>query len=550
MASAAVSWDIFFALLSALILFVYGIEHFSERIRRIAGERFRSLLGRLTKSPWKGALLGAVATAITQSSTAITVISVSLVNAGTISFAQSLGIIIGANVGTTFTGQLLANNLASFGPVFIILGFLIDVFGKKYRFLGKPVFYFGLVFFSLTLVTATLAPFRDDPAIISLLKNNLSLPVALLAGIAFTILFQSSAVTSGVVVVLAQSGFLSLEQSIPIILGANIGTTATALFASSRMSVFAKRAAASHFVFNATGVIAFLALLPFFAGAVTALGGSTGQQVANAHVIVNLSTAIAFLLAIGHFKSFIEWLVKGDEKEIVFRTKFIMEKPPESNAGAFNAIENELRHAVGITAELLDNSIEMLGSASLENRNRVEKLGEFGDFLNEKIEAAIHELSTRQLSEKEALQTVLLVRMSNEIERIGDNGVNISLLAVAVAEKGQPLPEGQANGIREIYGLLKKDLAELGRTLPRISESSVKSIKDADKAFWEKVSREYGLHLKRLSSGNEHADSMLLEALSLIEAISTKTRELRKLSEMYPEHETGGNPVQENGQNV
>ena len=549
MASALFSWDIFFAAVSALILFLYGIENFSQRIQLIAGQRFRQLLARLTKNPWKGALLGAVSTAIVQSSTAITVISVSLVNSGTISFAQSLGIIIGANIGTTFTAQLLANNLATFGPLFIALGFLFDIFGKKYKFLGKPIFYFGLVFFSMTLLTGTLVPFKNDPAAVAFVSGSLSLPVALLAGIILTIIFQSSAVTTGLIIVLAQANLITLANAIPLLLGANIGTTTTALFAASRMDLFAKRAAAAHTLFNVIGAVIFIPLLVPFAYAVSLLGGSVAQQIANAHVIFNVANAVIFLALIAPFTAVVERLVQGNEREILFRTRFLEERLPEANSEAFARIENELRHAMEITAELLDESMKTIRTASRENTDRVAKLEALNDFLDEKIESAIHALSTRKLSETDALKTILLVRMSNVVERIGDNGEDISNVSVAIAESGSLLPDEQLMGLEETYALLRRDIGALASSVPMIEEETVKSVKAADKEFWDKISKQYELHLKRLSDENVPADSRFLEALSVMEAVSAKAREIRKLAAMYPVPARGAVP-QKPGSNV
>ena len=194
------TWQIWFAALPGLILFLFGIEQFTSEIQNVAGERFRSFLKSSTKSTARATSLGIVVTAIFQSSTAVGFITMGLVEAGYLSFSQSLGILLGSSIGTTITGQLVALKLAGFGPVFIILGFLIRIFGGRYSFAGRPIFFFGLVFFGLALVSSAVEPFRDDPGIISYLSALSNVWVAIAAGFLVTNIFQSSGVFTGLVV--------------------------------------------------------------------------------------------------------------------------------------------------------------------------------------------------------------------------------------------------------------------------------------------------------------------------------------------------------------
>jgi len=527
--------ELIFAVVSSLILFLYGIEHFSGKIQQIAGGSFRALITRATSNRFSGALLGAISTAITQSSTAITVITVSLVNSGTISFAQSLGIIIGANVGTTVTAQLVAFRLTTFGPVFIVLGFLLDLLGgRKYKFLGKPIFYFGLVFFALNLMSTTIAPLQDDPAISALFSYTSNVFIALLAGILLTVLFQSSSVTTGLIVVFSVGGFLTLGQAIPLLLGANIGTTATALVASSGMSLFARRAGMAHFLFNVGGALIFLPFLGIFAAFISSLGGTVAQQVANAHLIFNLVAAGIFLAAINPLKTAAERLVSGEEKEILLETKYLGKELPKSNAKAFSAIEKELGYSLDIALELLNDSMDVLETVSKELEDKVIKLEFLNDFLDERIEAALLELSRRKLSEQEALKTVLLVRISNAIERIGDSGKDIAEIAVEVAGKGRPLKPELASDLRECYDMLQKNISLLRENFPAASQKIVDEIRANDNELRRRITKQYQDQLSKLEEEGPLSDSTFLELLSIIESLNSKNREIRKLLEQYP----------------
>ncbi|MBI5134237.1 MAG: Na/Pi cotransporter family protein [Candidatus Taylorbacteria bacterium] len=291
--------------LALVLVFLFSIQKFSNQIRRIAGERFKSMLDALTETPLKGFLAGTFFTALIQSSTATTVLVVSLVNAGVLSFYQSLGVIFGANVGTSLITQLVAFDVANIAPLFIIIGFLVGYLGRGYKHLGKPIFYFGLVFLSLSLITSYVEPLRTDPDVLSFFSKITNVYWAIIVGAIFTVVVQASTVTSGVTVLLAGTGFLSMEQAVGIILGANLGTTVTALVASIGMNAAAYKAALAHFLFNFIGIIALLPFLAPFNALVSSLGGSLDHQVANVHLIFNVLSALIFLVFVRPFERLI-----------------------------------------------------------------------------------------------------------------------------------------------------------------------------------------------------------------------------------------------------
>ncbi|MCD1295706.1 Na/Pi cotransporter family protein [Methanocella sp. CWC-04] len=527
-----ISWELF-ALIPGLILFLYGIENFSNEIQKVVGDRFRSLLGKLTNTRIKGAILGAVVTAIAQSSTATTVITVGLVNAGVISFSQSLGVIIGTNVGTTMTAQLVAFRLTAIAPLFILLGFLISLFGKKYRFLGKPIFYFGLVFFSLNIMSDAIEPFKEDPDIAFLFASFTNVAIALLAGFLFTLIVQSSSVTTGIVVVLAQGGFISPIQGIPILLGANIGTTATSLLASSRMSLHAKRASVAHFLFNFIGVLLILPFLADFEELIYMIGGGPAQQVANAHLVFNIIMAIVFLIFIGQFKKAVELVVPGTEDEILFKTKYLNNKLPEDNKEAFGVIEKELGHLFDVSTTLFKESMSCINDNNDGKTQRVAKLGGLTDFLNKEIEQAILDLSKRKLNANEARKTILLVRISNTLEHLSDIAVDLSELSRNMMDTGLSLtPEG-VSGLRSIYGKFNENMIVLRESFPMIKNEDIDKMRDNDVELRELTNLDYGDYINRYLVRKVSSGSMFIEMVSVIESANYRLREIRKLLQEY-----------------
>ncbi|CAJ36924.1 Na/Pi cotransporter family protein [Methanocella arvoryzae] len=520
-----------FAIIPGLILFLYGIEHFSGEILKVAGERFRSLLGKLTSTPLRGALLGAGVTAIVQSSTATTVIVIGLVNAGTISFEQSLGVIIGANVGATITAQLVAFKLTVFAPVFILIGFLLSIAGRNYKFLGRPIFYFGLVFYSLTLISSAVEPLKSDPGLLALLSSFNDPVIALAAGILFTVLLQSSSVTIGLAVILAGSGLISLDQAIPLMLGANIGTTATGLIVSYGMSLHSKRAAVAHLLCSLLGVAIFIPFLGQFTALVLATSGDAGMQVANAHLIFNVIRAAIFLAAIRPFKALVEWLVPGNEPEILFRTEHLPDRVPDDTVEAFDLIVKELKHSTDLIITLFDESMRTLETPKSGDIQKIEKLESLSDYLDERIERAILEISQRDMGAKEAGQTVLLVRISSAIENLGDAGEDVGSLAKSIDEKGLTLSPESREELMTVYRTLRANLEIIRDSLPAITPAAAEQMKQNDAAMREQINASYRKHMHRLYTQKAYAGTMIVEVLSVLEASNLRAREIRKLIE-------------------
>jgi len=287
---------IIFSILSLIVIFIYGTENFSKEMQKAAGTHFQSIIKKATNNPITATIFGAIITALTNSSAATTIIAIGLVNTGTITFAQSLGIIFGANIGTTLTAQLIAWKFTQYAPIIIIGGFFLSLLKTKYRVFGKPLFYLGLILFSMTLISEIIEPLKYNSFWIELLTETSFLPLGILIGFIITNIFFSSTITTGLVVILAQTGLLGLPQAIPIIFGANIGTTTIGLIISHRMDIFAKRAAFSHFLFNIIGVLIFIPLISYLIILTEYFGGTTAQQVANAHLFFNVGATIIILI--------------------------------------------------------------------------------------------------------------------------------------------------------------------------------------------------------------------------------------------------------------
>jgi phosphate:Na+ symporter len=294
-------------LMGGLALFLYGMEKMSGGMKRSAGNRMRTILAALTRNRVIGLLVGAFVTMVIQSSSATTVMLVSFVQAGLMSFTQSLGVILGADIGTTVTAQLIAFKLTDYALLMIAIGFGLQMFASKeaVRNAGEVILGFGILFFGMKLMSDAMSPLRSLPAFIDMMRELEHPLLGLAVGAGFTALVQSSSATTGILIVLAQQGLLTLEAGIPILFGANIGTCITAALAAIGTSREAKRVALAHVVFKVAGVLLFIFWIPAFADLVRAFGAryhfDTARQIANAHTLFNVSLGLVFLPLTGLF---------------------------------------------------------------------------------------------------------------------------------------------------------------------------------------------------------------------------------------------------------
>jgi phosphate:Na+ symporter len=398
--------------ITAIILFVFGLDNFSREIEQISGDRFRNFLSSATNVPILGVLIGALVTMVIQSSSATSVISIGLVNAGVLSFKNSVGIIFGSNIGTTITAQLVAFKLTNFAPVLIIIGFILTITNSKASIFGKSVFYFGFVFFSLNLISSTLEPLQNNETLVSILIQPQNPLYALLIGCLFTALVQSSSVTTGLAIIFTQQGVLGLENAVPLILGANIGTTATAFLAVITMDIAAKKAAFSHFLFNVGGVILFFPVLLIFGYKLAEFNQNPAIALANIHLIFNVTASLIFTAFITPFTRFVDNLF-GEGKMDFERIKLPRLKEDDN----FESVK-----------QTLDSSSEQLFRFLQENYNLVtlsietnykgvydaaEKRIEYVDFLKDQY---MHYFSSAVILINQKNESKALIKLINQFD--------------------------------------------------------------------------------------------------------------------------------------
>lgn len=285
-------------MISAIVLFLYGLQAFTREIQAVGGDTLRNWLGRLTRSPLRGAMLGALATAIVQSSSAVVALAISLVDSGILTFQSSLGVVLGANVGTTSTAWLVSMRLTDIGPFFIVLGTIVSALPTRFQMLGKAAFYFGFIFFGLDLVSGTLKPLAQTPAFEDLVRRAGMPLMGVLVGVVLTALVQSSTIVTGLCIVMVQQDILTAHTAIPIVIGTNIGTTLKGLLITIGMKGTARRVAIANIFFNVIGVLLIVPFLGPFSAAMAGLSNDPGISVAWAQFLFNLGMTILGLVLV------------------------------------------------------------------------------------------------------------------------------------------------------------------------------------------------------------------------------------------------------------
>lgn len=303
--------NLFIGIFATIVLFLYGLQSFSREIQELGKDWMPGVIDKLTRNRFSGFMLGAVFTAVVQSSSAVTAIAVALVGAGTMSFSNSLAVLVGANVGTTATAWLVSAKLTGIGPAFIVAGALITVLPGPARVAGKSIFYFGFIFYALDLISHSLAPITQDPRLLDILGQATVPVLGALAGAVLTAVVQSSSVITGLAILLVQQGAIPIQAALAIIIGANAGTTVTGLIASIPLDEPARRTALANLAINLTGVLLFLPFVSQLATVVNRISDDPGTAVAWGHLIFNVGIAVIAMPLLGPLARLLEPSPKG-----------------------------------------------------------------------------------------------------------------------------------------------------------------------------------------------------------------------------------------------
>lgn len=489
-------------LIGGLGLFLYGMTLMSDSLEKAAGAKLRGILELFTKNRYVGIIVGVVFTAIIQSSSAATVMVVSFVNAGLMTLYQAIGVIYGANIGTTVTSQLVSFNLSQYAPVFIMAGVLMLMIFKNptVKKAGEVVIGFGILFLGISTMSSSMGALKELPAIQNLFMSLDNRFFALLLGLVITAIVQSSSVTVSIVLLLAQQGLLPLKICFFIILGCNIGACMSAMLASLSGKKNAKRAALIHLLFNIIGSIIMAVILLIGSNWIEALimhisGGNLGRCVANTHTIFKVFQVIILM-------PFMSWIVKltylivpGEDNDVEdeYEMKYIGDGDRLSSATAIPQVCSEISHMGEIAIGNLEKALDALLTKDDKAAKEVFEVEKRIDYMNKEITDYLVKVNQISLPVGDRKKLGALFHVVSDIERVGDHAENI-------AEDVEKLID------------MKEDINGMaGDEIRRMQEMTVKI-----------------LHLS-MDMFNLEDDSHLQEILDLENAIDAKERELQNL---------------------
>jgi phosphate:Na+ symporter len=429
-------------LIGGLGLFLYGMVQMGNGLQKAAGDRLRVILKVLTSKTWMGVLVGALVTGIIQSSAATTVMLVSFVNAGLMTLTQAVGVIMGANIGTTMTAQLIAFRLSDFALPAIGLGAIISIFSKKrtHKYFGQIILGFGILFLGMTIMTEAMKPLSANPSLVQVVAMVGKHPLlGVLIGIVMTIVIQSSSATIGVLMAAASQGLITFETALPILFGDNIGTCVTAVLASMGASLSARRTALVHVLFNVFGTILGLVFLPVFSKAVVWLTpfGGVSRLIANAHTSFNILNTLVWLPMANLLARIAVTLYPGEEQIIEHGPKYIDKRMLRTPSAAIQLSVKELVRMAKIAQEMLNDARKALFSDSPENTVKaINSHEEIVDNLQSEIIFYLSTLMSQgSLTHLQSTQVAGMLHVVNDIERVGDHAVNMGNFASYRAEK-------------------------------------------------------------------------------------------------------------------
>ncbi len=411
-------------LVGGLAIFLLGMDRMTDSLKLVAGARLRGILLRMTSGRLAGLATGAGITALVQSSSVTTVLLVGFVTSGLIAFEQTLAVILGANIGSTVTAQLIAFKVTTYALLAVAAGFAMSTLSKKgaRQTQGTALMGLGLVFFGMSLMSDAMEPLRSADAFIDAMARLENPVLGIAVGAAFTAVIQSSAATTGIVIVLAQQGLISLDTGIALILGANIGTSATALLAAIGKTREALRVSVAHTLFNVGGVLLWLPLVGVLASIVESMGGGTGREIANAHTIFNTVNAFLLIGFVPLFARFVERLVKdrSEEEELVIKAKFLDEGLLRTPTLALDRARLELLRMASRVRDLLDQSLPAVLTGDRWMLLDLEGLDEEVDALHGHVIGYLGKISQTRLSEESTKELLGLMEATNDLEAIGD----------------------------------------------------------------------------------------------------------------------------------
>ncbi|MEK4024621.1 Na/Pi cotransporter family protein [Sporosarcina sp. FSL W7-1283] len=525
-----VNWqEVLFQFLGGLGIFLFAIKYMGDGLQKAAGDRLRAILDRFTTNPFMGVLVGIIVTVLIQSSSGTTVITVGLVSAGFMTLRQAIGVIMGANIGTTVTAFIIGLDVGAYAlPIMAIGAFLIFFINKaKVKNLGEVIFGFGGLFLGLELMSNGMKPLRSLEAFsdFTLAMSEHSL-LGVVAGTIFTLIVQSSSATVGILQGLYAEDLVTMKAALPILFGDNIGTTITAVLASIGASVAARRAAATHVLFNIVGTVIFMLLLIPFTAYVEWVSGALNleskMQIAFAHGSFNIANTVLQFPFIGAWAYLVTRLIPGEDVTIEYKPKhldrhFITQSP----AVAIGQAKEEIIRMGDFSVQGLQQSFEYLKTGQKKHAEMAYQIEDAINNLDRKITDYLVEISAVTVSPAESGRHVMLMDSVRDIERIGDHFENIIELIDLRETNKLKLTDGAIDDLTEMFTLTIETVQKAIESLDKNDTGLARTVSEKEDLIDNMERRFRKNHIVRLNEGHcsAQAGMVFVDIVSNLERI-------------------------------
>ena len=525
----SINWqEIIFHFLGGLGLFLYSIKTMGDGLQQAAGDRLRYYIDKYTSNPFLGVLVGIVVTALIQSSTGVTVITVGLVSASLLTLRQAIGIIMGANIGTTVTSFIIGFKLGEYALPLIFLGtmFLFFTKNRTANNIGRILFGVGGIFYALNLISAGMSPLKDLPQfkeyMVTLGQNPI---LGVVAGAVITVLIQASSATIGILQGLYAGGFLDLKGALPVLFGDNIGTTLTVIIAAAGANISAKRVAATHVTFNVLGTILCLILLGPFTAMIeyfqALLHLSPEMTIAFSHGAFNVSNTIVQFPFIGALAYFVTKLIPGEDEVVKYEPLYLDEQLiKQAPSIALGNAKKELLHLGNYAVKAFDLSYDYIINSDEKVAEKGHKTEEAINTIDEKLTRYLISLSSEALSQKESEVLTNILDSSRDLERIGDHAEALINLNDYLQRKNVQFSNSALEELEEIYRQTSEFVKDALKSVENNDLEQAQSLIERHEAInkMERVLRK--THIKRLNNGECSTQA----GVNFIDIISHYTR--------------------------
>lgn len=512
----------FLSLLGGLSLFLYGMQMMSNGLEAAAGNRMKQILERLTANRFLGVLVGAGITAVIQSSSATTVMVVGFVNSGMMTLRQAVWIIMGANIGTTITGQLIALDVGAIAPLFAFIGVALIVFVKKQKVhhYGLIVAGLGILFIGMELMSSSMMPLRDSEQFISLMTKFENPVLGILAGMIFTAIIQSSSASVGILQALATSGLIGLPNAVFVLFGQNIGTCITAVLAAIGTNRNAKRTTVIHLMFNVIGTCIFTILCivtPLTSVVENFTPDNVAAQIANMHTLFNIVTTI-LLIPFGTQLAKLATKIlpdKEEETQEVMHLEYIRstENKKENQIGlsaiAMTGIKNELHRMMDMAKVNVGRSFDAVIEGKTTLLAEVTDREEYIDFLNKEISKYISKIMVTESNQQDSQYISALFKVSGNLERIGDHAINICEYTKLIEEKHIKFSKEEIAEIQEMQKVSMEALTLL-ENIEENSKENIKHIEDIEQRMDDMTEVYRKKEMQRMQDGISSDEACIL----------------------------------------